>query len=325
MRRRELLLLVGGAVTAPRALRAQQKAMPVIGFLASASPGPNAANLAALRQGLSEAGYVEGQNVAIEYRWAEGDFDRLPALAADLVGRGVDVIVTSGGNFSALAAKNATSSIPIVFIAGADPVEEGLVASLARPGGNLTGVTLFANELWGKRVELISELAPEARTLAKLGNPKWPGTERDIAAVQEAARAKGLHLRILKASTESDIDAAFASVVDLKVGGLLVGDPTYFGRREQIVALAARYAVPTIYDFRIYVAAGGLISYGTSQTDTYRNVGTYVGKILKGARPADLPVQQPATFELVVNLKTAKALGLTVPPSILARADEVIE
>jgi len=325
MNRRELMLLLGGATIAPRALRAQQKAMPVIGFLASASPGPNATNLAALRQGLSEAGYVEGQNVAIEYRWAEGDFDRLPALAADLVGRGVDVIVTSGGNSSALAAKNATSSIPIVFIAGADPVEEGLVASLARPGGNLTGVTIFAVELLGKQVELISELAPEARTLAKLVNPNFPSAERDIRAVQEAARAKGLQLRILKASTESDIDAAFASLVDLKVGGLLVGDPTYFGRREQIVALAARYAVPTIYDFRIYVAAGGLISYGTSQTDTDRNVGTYVGKILKGARPADLPVQQPATFELVVNLKTAKALGLTVPPSILARADEVIE
>ena len=325
MRRRELILLLSSAMTAASGLRAQQKAMPVIGFLASASPGPNATNLAALRQGLSEAGYVEGQNVAIEYRWAEGDFDRLPALAADLVGRGVDVIVTSGGNSSALAAKNATSSIPIVFIAGGDPVEEGLVASLARPGGNLTGVTIFAVELLGKQVELISELAPEARTLAKLVNPNFPSAERDIRAVQEAARAKGLQLRILKASTESDIDAAFASLVDLKVGGLLVGDPTYFGRREQIVALAARYAVPTIYDFRIYVAAGGLISYGTSQTDTYRNVGTYVGKILKGARPADLPVQQPATFELVVNLKTAKALGLTVPPSILARADEVIE
>src|SRR5215472_13385354 len=305
MRRRELLLLVGGAVTAPRALRAQQKAMPVIGFLASASPGPNAANLAALRQGLREAGYVEGQNVAIEYRWAEGRFDRLPAFAADLVGLKVDVIVTSGGNFSALAAKNATSSIPIVFIAGGDPVEEGLVASLARPGGNLTGVSLFALELWGKRVELISE--------------------RDTAAVQESARAKGLTLRILKASTESDIDAAFASLVDLKAGGLLVGDPIYFGRREQIVALAARYAVPTIYDFRVYVDAGGLISYGTSLTDTYRNVATYVGKILKGAKPADLPVEQPTKFELVVNLQTAKALGLTVPPSILARADEVIE
>jgi len=232
MRRRELLLLVGGAVTASHALRADQKAMPVIGFLSSASPGPNAANLAALRQGLSETGYVEGQNLTIEYRWGEGHFDRLPALAADLVGRGVEVIVTSGGNFSALAAKNATSSIPIVFVAGGDPVKAGLVASLARPGGNLTGVNVFAFELWGKRVELISELVPGARALAQLVNPKFPDAERDTAAVQEAARAKGLVLRILNASTESDIDAAFASLADLQAGGLLVGDPTYFGRRE---------------------------------------------------------------------------------------------
>jgi putative tryptophan/tyrosine transport system substrate-binding protein len=325
MRRRELLLLVGGAVTASHALRADQKAMPVIGFLSSEGPGALAPRLAALRQGLSETGYIEGQNVAIEYRWAEGRFDRLPELAADLVGRGVvDVIVTSGGNFSALAAKNATSSIPIVF-AGGDPVKAGLVASLARPGGNLTGVNVFAFELWGKRVELISELVPGARALAQLVNPKFPDAERDTAAVQEAARAKGLVLRILKASTESDIDTAFASLVDLQAGGLLVADPTYFARREQIVALAARYAIPTIYDFPVYVAAGGLISYGTSLTDTYRNVGTYVGKILKGAKPADLPVQQPTTFELVVNLKTAAALGLTVPPSILALATEVIE
>jgi putative ABC transport system substrate-binding protein len=312
-------------MTAARASRAQQKAMPVVGFLHAASPGPFVPYLEALRHSLGDAGYVEGQNVAIEYRWAEGRFDRLPELAADLVGRGVDVIVTSGGNFSALAAKNATSSIPIVFVAGGDPVKAGLVASLARPGGNLTGVNLFAFELWGKRVELISELVPGARALAQLVNPKFPDAERDTAAVQEAARAKGLVLRILNASTESDIDAAFASLADLQAGGLLVGDPTYFGRREQIVALAARYAVPTVYDFRVYVAAGGLISYGTNLTDTYRNVGTYVGKILKGTKPADLPVQQPTTFELVVNLKTAAALGLTVPPSILARATEVIE
>ena len=326
MRRRELLLVLGGAITAPpRALRAQQKAMPVVGFLHAASPGPFVPYLEALRHSLGDAGYVEGQNVAIEYRWAEGRFDRLPELAADLVGRGVDVIVTSGGNFSALAAKNATSSIPIVFVGGGDPVKAGLVASLARPGGNITGVNVFAFELWGKRVELISELVPGARALARLVNPKFPDAERDTAAVQEAARAKGLVLRILKASTESDIDTAFASLVDLQAGGLLVGDPTYLARREQIVALAARYAIPTIYDWREYVAVGGLISYGTSLTDTYRNVGTYVGKILKGARPADLPVQQPTKFELVVNLKTAQSLGLTVPPSILARADEVIE
>jgi ABC-type uncharacterized transport system substrate-binding protein len=325
MKRRELMLLLGGAVTAARASRAQQKAMPVIGFLASAAPGPNAPYLAAFSRGLSQTGWVEGQNVAIEYRWAEGRYDRLPALAADLVGRKVDVIATSGGDFSAFAAKNATTSIPIVFLAGGDPVEQGLVASLAAPGGNLTGVTLLTGELWGKRVELISELVPEARALAQLVNPNFPGAERMIRAVQEATRAKQLQLRILKAGTESEIDASFASFTQLQAGALLVADPSFLSRREQIVALAERYAVPAIYDWREYVAAGGLISYGTNLTDTYRNLGTYVGKILKGTKPADLPVEQPTTFELVVNLNTAKALGLTVPPSILARADEVIE
>jgi putative ABC transport system substrate-binding protein len=324
MNRRELLVLVGGTMAVSRALYAQQKATPVIGFLGSTSP--NELLLAAFHQGLSEAGYVEGQNVAIEPRWAEAHFDRLSALAADLVSRRVDVIVTNGGNVTALAAKNATSSIPIVFVAGADPVEEGLVASFARPGGNLTGVTSFA-ELWGKRVELLSELVPGGDSLAQLVNTQWPGAERAIKAVQEGARTKGRLLRVLKAGTEREIDAAFASLADLQAGGLLVGDPTYtpLGRREQIVALAARYAVPTIYDWREYVADGGLISYGTNWADIYRNLGTYVGKILKGAKPADLPVEQPSKFELVVNLKTAKTLGLTVPPSILARADEVVE
>jgi putative ABC transport system substrate-binding protein len=326
MNRRELLLQLVGAITTPRTqLLAQQKAIPVIGYLSSGSPNPNSPNVVAFRQGLSEVGYAEGHNVAIEYRWADGHYDRLPALAADLVTSKVDVIATSGSDFSALAAKNATSSIPIVFLAGGDPVELGFVASLARPGGNLTGVTLLAVELWGKRVELISELVPEARALAQLVNPNYPGAERAVRAVQEGARAKGRLLRVLKAGTESEIDAAFASLAELRPGGLLVADPTYLGRREQIVALAARYAVPTIYDWREYVAAGGLISYGTSLTDTYRNVGTYVGKILNGAKPADLPVEQPTRFELVVNLNTAKALGLIVPPSILARADEVIE
>jgi putative ABC transport system substrate-binding protein len=325
MRRREVILLLSGAFAAPRALRAEQKPMPVIGFLSSASPGANTPYVAAFGQGLRQTGWVEGQNVAIEYRWADGHYDRLPALAADLVGRKVDVIATSGSDFSALAAKNATSSIPIVFLAGGDPVELGLVASLARPGGNLTGVTLLAVELWGKRVELICELVPEARALAQLVNPNYPGAERAVRAVQEGARAKGRLLRVLKAGTESDIDAAFASLPEPRTGGLLVADPTYLGRREQIVALAARYTVPTIYDWREYVAAGGLISYGTNLTDTYRNVGTYVGKILKGAKPADLPVEQPTRFELVVNLKTASAIGLTVPLSILARATEVIE
>jgi putative ABC transport system substrate-binding protein len=326
MRRRELLLLVGGAVTASHALRAEQKAMPVIGFLSSQSAEALALPiLPAFRDGLKEAGYVEGQNVAIEYRWAEGHYDRLPALAADLVGRKVDVIVTSGGNFSALAAKNATASVPIVFVAGRDPVEDGLVASLARPGGNLTGVSALTGELWGKRVELISELVPETRVIAHLVDPNFPSAEGAIKAVQEAARAKMLQLRTLKAATESEMTAAFASLVELQAGALIVGDPFFLGRPEQVATLAARYAIPTIYDFRVYVTAGGLISYGTSLTDTYRKVGTYVGKILKGAKPADLPVEQPTRFELVVNLKTAKDLGLNVPPSILARADEVIE
>ena len=325
MNRRKLMVLLGGGMIASRGARAQQKAMRVIGFLSSEGSGALAPRLAAFRQGLSETGYVEGQNVAIEYRWAEGRFDRLPELAADLVGRKVDVIATSGGDFTAVAAKNATSLIPIVFLAAGDPVEEGLVASLARPGGNLTGVTFIGVELWGKRVELISELVPETRALAALMNPNFPGAERNIRAVEEAARAKGLQLRILRAATESEIDAAFTALAELQTRALLVGAPTFLGQREQIVALAARYGVPAIYDWREYVAAGGLISYGTNLADTYRIIGTYVGKILKGAKPADLPVQQPTTFELVVNLKTARELRLTVPPSILGRADEVIE
>ena len=325
MNRRAFLFSLAGAMSAAPGLRAEQKAMPVIGYLASAWPSANAPYVAAFGRGLSQTGWVEGQNVTIEYRWAEGQYDRLPGLAVDLVGRKVDIIATSGGDFSALAAKNATSSIPIVFLAGGDPVEEGLVASLPNPGGNLTGMTLFAVELWGKRVELIAELASEARVLAQLVNPQRPTVERSIRAVQEATRAKRLQLRVLKASTESEIDTAFTSLVEQQAGALLVADPSFLGRREQIVALAARYAVPTIYDWREYVVAGGLISYGTSLTAAHHEVGIYAGKILAGAKPADLPVQQPTTFELVVNLNTAKALGLTVPPSILARADEVIE
>jgi putative tryptophan/tyrosine transport system substrate-binding protein len=325
MRRRELIVLLGGALTAARTPRAQQKAIPVMGFLASASPGPNAPYVAAFGRGLSETGYVEGQNLAIEYRWAESHYDRLPALAADLVGRKVDVIATNGGDYVAIAAKNATSSIPIVFLAGGDPVAIGLVASLARPGGNLTGMTLLAAELFGKRIELISDLIPEARVVAQLVNPNNADAEHMIKEVQEAAHAKRLQLRILKAGTESEIDAAFASLVQLQADALVVGDAFFLSRHEQVVALAARYAVPAIYDWREYVAAGGLISYGTNLTDMYRQVGIYVGKILKGAKPSDLPVQQPTTFELVVNLKTAKAFGLTIPPAILARADEVIE
>jgi putative ABC transport system substrate-binding protein len=317
------MLILGGAMTAARAVGAQQKAMPVIGFLGIGSSGPNAPSVAAFHQGLHETGYVEGQNLAIEYRWAEGSSDRLPALAADLVGRKVDVIVTQGGTLPALAAKGATSTIPIVFTGG-DPVEQGLVASFARPGGNLTGFTFFLVELVPKRLELLTELVPEARVIALLVNPRSPSNW--LGDVQQAARTKGVQLPILKAATESEIDAAFASLVELHADALLVGPNPFFNdRREQLVALAARHALPTSYEWRESVAAGGLISYGPSRTAAYRQVGTYVGKILKGAKPADLPVQQPTTFELVVNLNTAQALGLTIPPSILARADEVIE
>jgi len=326
MRRRELLLLLGGAMTAPRALRAQQAAMPVIGFLSSVSPGPLAAFVSAFRQGLSEAGYVERQNLAIEYRWAEGRYDRLPGLAAELVGRNVGVIVTTGGTVSARAAKSATSTIPIVSVFGGDPVADGLVASFARPGGNLTGLSILVRELMPKRLELLAEMVPQAGVIALLVNPSNPNAERIIREVQEAARTKGVQLHVLKAGTEGEIDAAFATLVQLHAGALVVAaDPFFNSRREQLVALAARHAVPAIYEWREFATAGGLISYGTSLSAVYRQVGIYTGRILKGAKPTDLPVQQPTTFELVVNLKTAQQLGLTVPPSILARADEVIE
>jgi ABC-type uncharacterized transport system substrate-binding protein len=326
MNRRELLLLLSGGVTAPRVLRAQQKAMPVIGFLGSTSLSSYAPFVAAFRDALSETGYIEGQNLTIEYRWADGRFEQLAALAADLVGRNVDLIIASGGNLSALTAKGATSTIPIVFANGGDPVEAGLVPSLARPGGNVTGVTFFAIELMPKRLELLSDLVPQARVIALLVNPSSPNAGRIIGDVQAAARAKGLELHLLKASKESEIDAAFADLVELHAGALLIGGDAFFtSRRDQLVALISRNAVPAIYDLREFAVAGGLISYGASMAAAYRQAGNYAGRILNGAKPADLPVQQPTTFELVVNLKTAQALGLTVPPSILARADEVIE
>jgi putative ABC transport system substrate-binding protein len=310
----------------PLAAHAQQKAMPVIGVLNTGSPSASSGPLMdAFRQGLSEAGYVEGRNLAIEYRWAEGKYDRLPALAADLVGRKVDLIMASSPP-SALAAKSATSMIPIVFRSGADPVEDGLVASLARPGGNLTGVSFIADELTVKRLELLSELVPQARVIALLMNPNNATAERVIRDVQKAARTNGLQLHVLKARSESEIDTAFASLVQLHAGALVVGaDPFLSSRREQFVALASRRAVPSIYAWREFATSGGLISYGPSLTSAFRLVGAYVGKVLKGAKPADLPVQQPTTFELVINLKTAKALGLAVPQSMLMRADELIQ
>ncbi len=327
MRRREFVRLAAGAVTMwPIAARAQQNAIPVIGYLNSTSPGPNAPFLAAFRQGLGETGYVEGQNLAIEYRWAENHLDQLPTLAADLVDLKVDMLVTAGGPRPALAAKQATSTIPILFTAVGDPIAAGLVASLARPEGNVTGFSIQVVELNPKRLDLLSALLPEARVIALLVNPKNPSSERVIRDVQEAARTKGVQLPIVKAASESEIDAAFASLVQLQAGALVVGsDPFFNNRREQLVALASRHAVPTIYEWREFAAQGGLISYGPSLTSVNRQAGAYAGRILKGEKPADLPVQQPTRFELVINLKTAKALGLTVPQTILARADEVIE
>ena len=321
--RRGLMSLLTVALTAPRVLCAQQKAMPVIGVLGSPSPGPVAADIAAFHDGLSEAGFVEGQNVPIEYRWAEGRLDQLPALAADLVARKVEVIAALAGTPPAVAAKGATSTIPIVFSSG-DPVGLGLVASLARPGGNLTGVSSL--ELSAKRIEMLSELVPEAKVIALLVNPNNAIAESTIQNAQEAARTKGVELLVLKASTESEIDAAFATLSQARAGALMQPSDVLFNNRlDQLVTLASRHSLPAVYEWREYPAAGGLISYGPSRTGLWRQVGIYVGKILNGEKPADLPVQQPTRFELVVNLKTAKVLGLTIPPSILARADEVIE
>jgi len=326
MKRRGFIALLGGAAaTWPLSARAQQKAMPVIGVLSTGSPSASSGPMGAFRQGLSEAGYVEGKNLAIEYRWAEGNYDRLPALAADLVGRKVDLIMASSPP-SALAAKSATSTIPIVFRGGPDPVGGGLVASLARPGGNLTGVSFVADELTAKRLELLSELVPRAGVFALLVNPNNASAERVIPVEQEAARIKGLQLHVLKAASEGEIDSAFASLVRLHVEALVVAaDPFLSGQREQLVALASRHAVPSIYAWREFAAAGGLISYGASLTSAFRLVGAYAGKILKGTKPSDLPVEQPTKYELVINLKTAKALGIGVPATLLAQADDVID
>jgi putative ABC transport system substrate-binding protein len=324
--RRELMLALAGALTAPRAMHAQQKATPVVGFLNGNAADTYAPYVAAFRRGLGETGYVEGQNLAIEYRWAEGHYDRLPALAADLIGRKVDVIAATGGASSSLAAKKITSTIPIVFTGGFDPVATGLVASLARPGGNLTGVSILTYELMPKRLELLSELAPEAKVIALLVNPNNSQTEALIKDMRQAANVRGVQLPIVKAGAEVDFEGAFAALAQLHADALVVSSDPYFNaRREPLVMLAARHAVPAIYEWREFVQAGGLASYGTSLTDMYRQVGNYAGKILKGEKPADLPVQQPTKFELVLNLKTAKALGLTISPALLDLADEAIE
>jgi len=327
MRRREFIRLFGGAaVLWPLAVYAQQRPMPVIGFLNVASPGPLRQQIAAFREGLKESGYVEGQNVAVEYRWAEGQYERLPELAADLVRQQVSVIFVGGGAPAELAVKAATTTIPIVFSTGGDPVRSGLVASLNQPSGNITGVYHFATGLEAKRLGLLHEMLPKATPIAVLINPNYADAENQLRDVQEAAARLGVQLVVVRANAESDFNAAFSTVVQQRSGALLVcASPFFNNRREQLVVLAARHALPTIYEWRDFAAAGGLMSYGTSLADAYRQVGVYVGQILKGAKPVDLPVVQSTRFELVINLSTAKALGIEVPPTLLARADEVIE
>ncbi len=314
------------SVLSPLVSRAQQPGMPVVGYLSSRSPGESAAVVAAFRQGLGESGYVVGQNVAIEYRWAEGNYDRLPTLAAELVSLRVAAILAAGGPPSALAAKKATSKIPIIFSAADDPVGLGLVESLSRPGGNITGMSVFNSALGAKRLGILHELVPSASRIAYLTNPANPSVRLEVIAVQEAAKTFGIDLQILNASNDQEIEAAFAQLPGLNAGAIIVaGEPYFDSRRAAIVELAARHAIPASYSWRENVAMGGLLSYGTIINESYRNSGIYCGRILKGEKPADLPVMQPTKFELTINLKTAKALGLTIPPALLTGADEVIE
>jgi putative ABC transport system substrate-binding protein len=323
--RREVIALLGGAAAWPLAATAQQPTTTVIGFLSNSSPNYSAGRATAYRQALNEAGYVEGQSVAIEYRWVEGHYDRLPPLAAELVQRRAAVILADGIN-PALAAKAATSTIPIVFVTGSDPVKHSLVASLNRPGGNVTGVSVLTVGLVAKRFEVLCEVIPDVTTIGLLVNPTQATTEFQLRDMQDAARTLGRQILVLNASSESDIDAAFAKLVEQRAGGLVVGSDGFItGRARQLAALAARHMIPAIVEWREFAATGGLMSYGPSETDAFRQAGVYTGRILKGATPADLPVYQSTKVELVINLKTAKALGLTIPLSLLGRADEVIE
>ena len=326
LRRREFITLLGGAAAWPLAARAQQPAMPVVGFLSSRSPGESAGVVAAFRQGLGETGFVEGQNLVIAFRWAEGHYDRLPALAAELVNLRVAVLFAAGGPPSALAAKATTSTIPVVFSAVNDPLRVGLVSSLNRPGGNVTGMSLFTSDMIGKMAQLLKEMVPGAAALAYLVNPSSPSEEIYAREAPVVSSALGIRIPVLNASTEHDLDDAFASLGKTGADALVIPpEPFFDSQRDRIVALAARYAVPMIAGLREYVVAGGLMSYGASLPDSYRRAGIYVGRVLKGEKPADLPVMQPTKFDLVLNLKTAKALGLAVPDRLLALADEVIE
>jgi putative ABC transport system substrate-binding protein len=327
MKRREFITLLSGAAAWPLAARAQQPAMPVVGILAVASPEANAIRLRAFREGLSTAGYVEGQNINIEYRWAEAYTGRLPELAARFVEEQVAVLVTAGGTSAALAAKAATASIPIVFGIAADPVDVGLVASLNRPGGNVTGVTSLNIEVAAKRLELLHELLPSVTTMGLLVNPAVPALAAPVSRIsQAAAHSLGLHLHVVHASSDRDFDAVFEKLIQIHAGALVIGPDNFFtAHSEQLAMLTVRHALPAVYEFREFAAAGGLMSYGSSETEYYRLVGTYAGRVLKGDKPANLPVQQSTKVELVLNLRTAKALGITVPLPVSGRADEVFE